>query len=67
MKGKKKSSKYYGVSWHRPNLKWVARIRIDGTPTHVGSFDDEREAARMVDMCLIKHHKDPRNVLKPKK
>ena len=60
MKGKK-SSKYYGVSWNRRSLNWVARIYIGGKGVHVGTFEDEDKAGKMVDVCLIKHFKEPRN------
>ena len=58
---RKKSSQYYGVHWRKANRKWAARISVKGEQINVGSFSDEREAARMVDIALIKHNIDPRN------
>jgi hypothetical protein len=42
-------SRYTGVTWHMRNTKWLARIFIDGKPTHVGYFDTEKAAARAYD------------------
>lgn len=39
-------SKYRGVSWSKWRNKWVAAIQIDGKQKHLGSFDDEKEAAK---------------------
>jgi hypothetical protein len=38
-----------GVSWHRQRRKWTAEIHYDGKVQHLGCFDDEHEAARVVD------------------
>ena len=38
-----------GVSWHKKDRKWIARIRHDGKQQRLGCFDDEREAARAFD------------------
>ena len=45
-KNKKKncSSKYIGVSWHKQNSKWEARIQINGKSKYLGSFDNEEQA-----------------------
>ncbi len=59
---KDKTSKYSGVSWRKSARKWVAAVTIKGVKHHVGSFDDEREAAKMVDICLMKHGKEPKNL-----
>eukprot|EP01046_Picozoa_sp_COSAG06_P003826 COSAG06_NODE_152_length_21942_cov_4.593234_27_plen_493_part_00 len=42
-------SKFVGVSWIKKDRKWVAKIRHDRKVQYLGSFDDEREAARAVD------------------
>eukprot|EP01046_Picozoa_sp_COSAG06_P008169 COSAG06_NODE_410_length_16089_cov_9.968793_15_plen_519_part_00 len=42
-------SKFVGVCWDKRRCKWTARITHDGKQQHLGSFDDEREAARAVD------------------
>jgi hypothetical protein len=41
---KNSSSKYVGVCWHKRDQKWVAHIRINGKPIHIGYFDTEEEA-----------------------
>ncbi len=47
-KGKKTSSKYKGVRWHKREKKWEARINFtkDGKyrQKHLGYFDTEKEA-----------------------
>ena len=42
------SSRYTGVRWHKGNRKWVAEIRYDGRQHALGYFDDEQEAATLV-------------------
>ena len=42
-------SKFVGVGWDKKNRKWRAQIRHDGKNQHLGSFDDEHDAARAVD------------------
>ena len=39
------SSQYRGVTWNKQRKKWRAQCRIDGKFKHLGSFDNEREAA----------------------
>ena len=44
-------SQYRGVTWHKQNAKWLAKISITGTGTkHLGYFDKEREAALAFDV-----------------
>jgi len=42
-------SKYKGVSWHKGDRKWHARIYHDGRCHHLGAFTSEIEAARAYD------------------
>ena len=42
-------SKFVGVSWFKKNRKWKAKIKHNGKAQYLGTFDDEREAARAVD------------------
>lgn len=39
------SSKYKGVTWHKPARKWQAQIKLDGMNRYLGLFNDEQEAA----------------------
>ena len=39
------SSKYFGVSFHKRHGKFLASIRKDGKLKHIGSFENEIEAA----------------------
>ena len=43
-RSKKGSSRYTGVSWHKKNGKWSAKIRINGRKKHLGYFDCEYNA-----------------------
>ena len=43
------TSKFVGVSWHKRDRKWTARIRHGGKGQSLGEFRDELEAARAVD------------------
>jgi hypothetical protein len=47
--GSRRSSKHPGAGWAKINNKWVARIYYDGQRHHLGSFDDEEEAAGAYD------------------
>ena len=44
-----RSSEFVGVSWHKSGRRWTACVHHDGKQQHLGSFDDEREAARAFD------------------
>ncbi len=49
------TSKYTGVSWYKPNSKWVAHIRINGVLISLGYFNVEEEAAMYYDNALQAH------------
>jgi hypothetical protein len=38
-----------GVNWHRHAKKWQASIKIEGKKQHLGTFDNEDDAARAFD------------------
>lgn len=40
------SSIYKGVTWHKREQKWHARIKMNGRLRHLGYFRDEDEAAK---------------------
>jgi len=41
------SSKYKGVSWHKPSKKWRTRIYLNGKPISLGYFNNEEEASQV--------------------
>ncbi|MBZ2166337.1 HNH endonuclease [Methanobacterium spitsbergense] len=49
---KNKTSRYPGVSWHKSAKKWVAQIVLKGKTKHLGTFADEREAARTYEKAV---------------
>ena len=51
-----KSSKYKGVSWKKQSRKWTARIGIAKKEIHLGSFDNEVDAAKAYDEAAKKYH-----------
>jgi len=52
---KRKSSKYRGVSWHRRDKSWTARIWNNGKSEHLGTFSTELRAALSVDVKAEKY------------
>ena len=47
------SSRFWGVTWHRQEKKWMARyMDADGKRHTIGYFDDEEEAARAVNKAI---------------
>ncbi|GBG34604.1 AP2-like ethylene-responsive transcription factor AIL5 [Hondaea fermentalgiana] len=50
----KSVSKYRGVSWHKRDRRWLARLWVAGKIRYLGSFCDEDEAALAVDLCALK-------------
>jgi len=57
---KEYTSKYIGVHWHITKEKWIANIRLDdsGKQKHLGSFDNEIEAAKAYDKKCYEMRKD---------
>lgn len=49
------TSKFRGVNWCRRELKWLARIRIDGRLKFLGYFNSEEDAARVYDAAARKY------------
>lgn len=48
------SSKYKGVSWHKPTQMWLSKVRHNNMNFHCGRFYDEQQAAREYDMLYWK-------------
>lgn len=47
------SSKYKGVSWNQERQHWRAYVHVNGKTRSVGSFSEERAAARAYDRAAI--------------
>ena len=48
------TSQYKGVCWVTRTRKWLAQIEVNGRNMRLGSFTDEREAARAYDVAATK-------------
>lgn len=48
-----RTSMYKGVYWDKGREKWRSRINANGQRTHLGYFDDEREAAEVYDGAAL--------------
>lgn len=48
------SSSYQGVSWHKRDKRWVARIWVEGKTQNLGTFVHEEHAALVVDRRVIR-------------
>ena len=54
-------SKYIGVSRQAGRPRWEARIKVNGTLVHLGTFDSAEEAARAYDARARQHNRTPIN------
>lgn len=52
------SSRFKGVHWHKRDKTWRAAISRDGNTVHIGTFDDELDAARAYNVAATEHFKE---------
>ncbi len=55
LKGKKNTSGYKGVSWHKRDKRWIASIKINGVAVHLGSYNNVIEAVNAYDKSAKKY------------
>ena len=51
-----RSSSFKGVHWNKKQERWVAQISENKKVRHLGSFEDETEAAKAYDQSARKAH-----------
>lgn len=49
------SSKFKGVSWHKRDRIWSAKIQISGKQIHLGRFQDEADAHRAYTEAAVRY------------
>lgn len=52
------TSRHRNVYWHGRSKKWAACVKVGGRNHHIGSFDDEDEAARHVEAYYARQRTD---------
>ncbi len=52
------TSGYKGVTWYKPQRKWLASISIDGRRKHLGYFASKLDAALAYDAAAREYHGD---------
>jgi len=55
--GKRGSSHFRGVAWHKNNAKWLASISHNKKRINLGYYEDEEEAALVYDKAVVKYGK----------
>ena len=55
IKGKKTSSTYIGISWHKSSKRWMAQISVNKKRIHLGYFNNEKSAAKIRDEYIRKN------------
>ena len=50
------TSGFKGVFWSKSASKWMAQIKLNGHPTHIGCFSTTEEAAQAYNEACVKLH-----------
>lgn len=46
-------SAFKGVTWHKRDRRWTARIKVNGRRIYLGSFKNERDAAHAYNLAAV--------------
>ena len=56
---KNSTTGYTGVSWHKINKKYIARIKVNHKHIHLGSYDNLEEAVKARELANINYNFHP--------
>ena len=59
---RKTKSIYKGVSWHTQQKKWSVRINVDKKIIHLGTFNNDKDAAHVYNVAAVKYFKQFANL-----
>lgn len=60
----KTSSKYIGVSWHKPTKKWQAYFNVKKDRFYLGSFENEEDDSKAYKDAVLSYENDNKSFVK---